>query len=314
MKEPTLRQLRFLLAVADHGSVQAAAKALHMSPTGVSVGLDELDHIIGVQLTVRRRSKGAALTPAGREVVRRARAIQDAVAELGVAAQQIRGTLTGVVRVGCFPTQSPALVPELLERLQHTHPGLEVDLVEDSADRLQDQVRAGELDLALMLENQADRDLEVMPIMPTHTQVQISPRHRLGMRRRLRLAELAEEPLVLLNVEPNAKLTLASFTDRGLTPKVLTRTASHETIRSLVGRRLGYTLIMGVIQRRTSIEGLPLAYIPLADDLPANAVVAVRRPGGPTSARVTAAMRVVRAIGLAAGNGRPSPASDLLPG
>jgi DNA-binding transcriptional LysR family regulator len=244
VKEAALRQLHFLIAVAEHGTLQAAAQALRISPTGLSLGLDELERTLGVQLTVRRRSKGATLTPASQEVLRRAREITSAVADLGLVAAHLRGEMTGPVRVGCFSPLSPRLVPDLVEELQRRHPMVRLQLVEGPADELQSQVRAGKLDLALIFDNQAEPDMSTIRLMPTQTQVQLSARHRLGRRRRIRLAEIVAEPLIVLNLQPTVALTMAMFRDQGLEPNVLLYTANPETVRSLVARRLGYSLIM----------------------------------------------------------------------
>ncbi|OYO06785.1 LysR family transcriptional regulator [Enemella evansiae] len=307
MNEPTLRQLRFLVAVADHGSLQAAARALHMSPTGLSLGLDELEHVIGVPLTVRRRAKGAALTPAGRAVVAQAREIHTAVTELSTIANQLHGKLVGSVGVGCFPSLSPTLIPELLERLEQTYPELQVEVLESPADELQARLREGDLELACMFESQVDSDLEFIRLMPTKSRVQISPRHRFGRRRGLRLAELVEERLVLLDIGPHAEATLALFGDRGLTPRILASTANIETVRSLVARGMGYTITMARVMRHDSIEGWPLVYIPLTDPLPENSVVVAHRPDVSLTARAEAVFASLRSIGISTGQIQNNP-------
>ncbi len=149
MHLPTLRQLEFLCAVADHGSFSRAAEASHVTQPTLSSAIKEVEANLGVQL-IEREARGASLTRAGIEAVERARAILSSTADLVSAARQAGKPLTGPFRLGAIPTIAPYLLPKALAKLKTSHPSLKLYLREDQTDRLLDDLRARKLDAALI--------------------------------------------------------------------------------------------------------------------------------------------------------------------
>ncbi|TLF25069.1 LysR family transcriptional regulator, partial [Microbacterium sp. 5K110] len=98
----TLRQLGYLTAVADAGTIAAAAAELRVSPSTLSDALADLDRIVGAPLTVRRRAHGVSLTSAGVHVVDRARPLLAASRELMIGLRGEPGELVGPITIGCY--------------------------------------------------------------------------------------------------------------------------------------------------------------------------------------------------------------------
>ena len=112
---PTLRQLTFLLALAEHGSFSRAAEAAHVTQPTLSAGIKELETILGATL-VERGARGAALTPAGEAAVARARIVLTEAEDLVHVARAAGEPLSGPFRLGGIPTIAPFLLPKALKK------------------------------------------------------------------------------------------------------------------------------------------------------------------------------------------------------
>ena len=144
---PTLRQLEYIVAVADTGRVGAAADVLNVSQPSLSAQLSEVELDLGVTLFTRGRS-GAKITPQGTEVVRRAREILREHADLR-AATKGGGLFQGRLRLGVLPSVGPYLLPEVVRRLHEDHPSLRLVIREESTRDLDEGLRTGRLDMII---------------------------------------------------------------------------------------------------------------------------------------------------------------------
>jgi DNA-binding transcriptional LysR family regulator len=100
----TLQQLRYLVAVADHGSVSAAARSLYVSQPGLSAAVLHLESVFGIQCFIRHHAKGVSLTPAGESIVKEARGVLSHASSLLLRAKELNQTFIGKLDVGCYPT------------------------------------------------------------------------------------------------------------------------------------------------------------------------------------------------------------------
>lgn len=281
-----MRQLEYFAAVVEEGSVTAAARRMHVSPGGVSIAVSELETVLKVQLTVRRRGKGAAVTPAGRWVYEHARELLERSTDIGAVARIIRGELSGKLRVGCFTTLSPWMFPRVALYFTESHPGVDIQLVEGQSARLQQQMRDGELDVAFMYSNHLDADVTGEIIAPVRVRLAVAPAHRLASWDIVPLRELQDEPAILLALQPAGGHVEAMLRAAGFEPDVRWRSANVETIRSMVARGLGYTVIMGRPHGDMTYDGLPITYRDISDELPANNVVVAYPQGAVPTAKI----------------------------
>lgn len=149
MTRPTLRQLEYAVAVADHLHFRKAAEACLVSQPGLSAQVKELERILGVTLFERNRRQ-VVVTPAGEEVVARAREVLRSVDAMVERAKGAGGPLTGALRLGVIPTVAPYLLPRFLPRLRKEYPDLRLLLTEDRTARLLEELGAGRLDVLLL--------------------------------------------------------------------------------------------------------------------------------------------------------------------
>jgi len=197
MNRPTLRQLEYLVAVAEERHFSRAAERCHVTQPALSAQIRELEELLEVQLFERDRRR-VLVTPAGAALAERARTVLLEVDELVEAARVAQRPLCGTLRLGVIPTVSPYLLPQVLPRLRRRFPELDLLLREDQTDRIVADLAAGRLDL-LLLALEADLgDVETLPLFRDDFVAVIPSGHPLAKRKRLRESDLADEQVLLL--------------------------------------------------------------------------------------------------------------------
>jgi LysR family transcriptional regulator, hydrogen peroxide-inducible genes activator len=197
MSQPTLRQLSFLLSLAQHGSFVSAAEQSLVTQPSLSAAIKELEAILGARLVERGRG-GATLTPAGEIAVRRARVIMDGVEELGEAVQGAAEPLTGPFRLGVIPTIAPFLLPSLLPKAKAAFPKLKLYLREDLTGRLVDGLRAHSLDAALIALPYEAQGIDSITLFDEEFLYVGPSDHPLSTKAHLSTADLVGERVLLL--------------------------------------------------------------------------------------------------------------------
>ena len=197
MTRPTLRQLEYAVAVADHRSFHEAAAACAVSQPGLSVQLRELENQLGVQLFERDRRR-VMITREGEAVVERARAILLATDEMVEAARVLAVPLSGDLRLGVIPTVAPYLLPEVLPVVRKQYPDLRLLLREDHTARLLERLDRGELDLALLAMEAPLGDVETLPLFRDPFVVAMARSHPLAKKAILSQRDVAAANVLLL--------------------------------------------------------------------------------------------------------------------
>jgi LysR family hydrogen peroxide-inducible transcriptional activator len=194
---PTLKQLRHLVGLAEHGHFGRAAEALAVTQSTLSASLKELEGILGAALVDRTRRR-VVFTPLGRETVERARRLLEDAEALTRAAAASRAPLTGTIRLGVIPTIGPFLLPPVLPALRRAYPALKLYLREDLTDRLLAQLQEGSLDLLLLALPYDCGGAETAPLFDDRFAAALPGDHPLAGERAVTPAALEGEPLLLL--------------------------------------------------------------------------------------------------------------------
>jgi len=194
---PTLRQLSFLVALSEQGGFVRAADAVGVTQPTLSAGIKELEAILGVTL-VDRGHAGATLTPAGEEAARRAAAALVEVEGLVLAARGAGAPMCGPFRLGAIPTIAPFLLPQAMAAFAGRYPNLQLTLKEDLTHRLIDALRARTLDAALIALPYEAIGIDVAPFAEDEFLLLAPKGHRLLGVKRLVIADLAGESVLLL--------------------------------------------------------------------------------------------------------------------
>lgn len=149
MHLPSLKQLQYLTALADHGSFSEAAAQCHVTQSTLSAGIASLENLLGQKL-VDRSQRASTLTPLGLETVERARKILSDSRDLVTRVRALDMPLSGPLRLGIIPTIAPYLLPQILPGLQSGFPQLELHMHEDMSARLVESLRQGQLDMIVL--------------------------------------------------------------------------------------------------------------------------------------------------------------------
>lgn len=155
----TLRQLQYALAVADERSFRKAAKRCGVSQPALSTQLGALEDALGVRLFERDR-RGVLPTPAGEQLVERARSLLLLADDLVAAARTLGDPLAGVLRIGVIPTVSPYLLPDIQPALRREHPKLSLRWTEEKTPELVTALASGRLDTAILAKQAEIGDLQ----------------------------------------------------------------------------------------------------------------------------------------------------------
>jgi len=197
MRLPTLRQLRYLVALAEHRHFGRAAEACFATQSTLSAGLQELEGLLGATL-VERTSRRMMLTPLGEDVVARARVVLKGAEDIAEIARAGALPLSGRLRLGVIPTIGPYLLPRVMPALRAAYPHLELYLREDLTGRLLGRLDAGDLDALLLALPWDMPDVEATDLFDDPFVAAFSAGHPLAAKARIATADLAEEPLLLL--------------------------------------------------------------------------------------------------------------------
>jgi len=193
----TLRQLRYLDALARHGNFGRAAEECAVSQPALSMQIRELEQELGAELVTRRQG-ATVLTEAGVEVVRRARSILSATRDLADCVRHSGRLLSGNLRLGVIPTLAPYVLPLLLPELQRKYPDLHLDLIETQTKTLLDELGQGTLDV-LLLALPIDRpEFETMELFCDRFVLAVPANDPLPERARVSARDVNARKLVLL--------------------------------------------------------------------------------------------------------------------
>lgn len=263
MARYTLRQLAHFIAVAETGAISAAALKLHLSQGAVSAAMTELEKVFRVQLMVRRKAHGVTLTPAGKHLYDRAKLLLADAEELELSASSGGLELAGPLVIGCYLTLAPTVLPPLLDGFMANHPRVRLESVEGTQNGLLDRLSGGELDLAVVYDTDLPAGLASVELYKASAYALLPAAHRLANQPAVSLQELASEPMVLLDAPPSSHHSFSLFERVGTVPNIRYRTTDFEVTRSLVGRGLGYSLLVQHPAVDATYEGRDLVSRPL---------------------------------------------------
>lgn len=240
----SLRQLEYFVAVADLGTIAAAAKQCRVSQSAISVSISQMESDLSLDAFHRSPSKRLVLTSAGRRLVADARSILTRVDDFITTAQDLGQGLRGGLRVGCAETLTPYLLPKILGEFGEKNPGLDIDLVEGSVEQIRMLLTESVCEVAITYWPEEVTGFTALPLYDVRPHVILPAEHRLAGAGAVRLADLASDPVILLDSPPSAELFLSMFNELGITPNVVKRSKNMETLRALVAAGVGFAPLL----------------------------------------------------------------------
>lgn len=239
-----LRDLSYLVAVADHRHFGRAAEACFVSQPTLSTQIKKLEKELGVEL-IERSPRHVLLTPAGEQVVDRARKVLAETETIRAIARHAQDPEGGSIRLGLFPTLGPYLLPHVVPLLRKRFPRLELLLVEEKTEQVLDRLRDGRLDAGILAQPVGDDALHVEPLFSEDFVLAVPTGHRLAdAQEPVDLSALAGEDVLLLEEGHCLREQALSVCQlAGAGERRGFRATSLETLRQMVAAGVGVTLL-----------------------------------------------------------------------
>ncbi|MEP6639835.1 MAG: LysR family transcriptional regulator [Chloroflexota bacterium] len=265
----SVHQLRLLAAVIEHGGFSRAGDALGLSQPAISHQLKALTTAIGIPVLeiIGRRVQ---LTQAGELVYEHGKRILAEFESAGIALDELRGLHRGSLRLAGDTTVGIYVLPDLLGAFRHEHPSVEVRLGVDNRKGLYERLVRNEADFVVSGRpwDNPSIPLIAQPFLANELIAIASPRHRLASRKRVTLAELAAEPLIVREPGSGTRETMEeAFREAGVSMRPVMELASNGAIKRAVAQDLGVSILSryatGLEMQIGHLAELPVVGFPL---------------------------------------------------
>ncbi|MGF6393750.1 LysR family transcriptional regulator [Pseudomonas plecoglossicida] len=260
----TLRQVRYFVATAEIGQISQAAIHLNISQSAVTTAIKELEAMLGV-LLFQRSPQGMILTDAGRHFLNRAyvilRSVDDA---LNSPLPDVRAS--GLLRLAASYTVIGYFLPHHLQRLEHWHPDVTLQVHEQERSAIEQGLLEGRFDMAVVLTaNLTHPDIVSETLFNSERRLWLPSHHPLCERSAVSLADVAREPFILLTVDEAEQSAMRYWEQAGQRPEVRVRTSSVEAVRSMVANGSGVAILSDLVHRPWSLEGKRIETVTISD-------------------------------------------------
>jgi LysR family cys regulon transcriptional activator len=243
----TLKQLKYLIGIVDSGlNITAAAERLFTSQPGISKQLKQLEAELGMQLFTRKGKSLAAVTPAGREVVARARKILREVENISSLASDLTAEQEGMLSIATTHTQARYVLPEVIRAFRERYPKVDLELHQGTSEQIAELIGTNKVDFAIATgSKELFPHLVMLPIYRWNRIALVPKTHPLAqLDRPLDLERLAEYPLVTYVFSLTGESSFKkAFRERGLEPRVVFTARDADVIKTYVRMEMGVGVI-----------------------------------------------------------------------
>ncbi|HEY0629038.1 MAG TPA: LysR family transcriptional regulator [Sphingomicrobium sp.] len=257
-----LRQLRHFVAVAEEGHFSRAARRANIVQSALSTSIRRLEEELGARLFVRT-TRQVQLTEAGRVLLAKAQALLQLANEARAAVAEVAGLERGHLRLGAAPNITIFMdVPALVSTFHDRYPGIEIHLSQGGSAQLLEQLRGGELDLAILSICEPHPDIATVPIANEAMVLVCAPRHELAGRRKVPLGELQAYPFVDFEQGwATRQLIDRAFAEAGAARRTAFEVSDTPTLLALVERGHGVAILPAAAaeDRRQAVAVVGLA-------------------------------------------------------
>lgn len=272
-----IRDLKYLVALAEHKHFGRAAEASFVSQPTLSTQIRKLEDELEVAL-VERTPRKVLLTEVGKEIAQRARDVLNEIDQIKAIARRTRDPESGTIRLGIFPTLGPYLLPHVIPRIRERFPRLELLLVEEKTEVVLRQLREGRLDAGILALPIHDDQLHTELLFEEQFLLAVPENHELARRAALKLDDLADESLLLLeegHCLRDQALDVCQLS--GANEKSGFRATSLETLRQMVAANVGITLLPALSVQPPIAKSDNVHLLPFRGDAPSRRIAMVWR-------------------------------------
>lgn len=280
LSDISLRQLEYLVAVADLLGFRRAAERCHVSQPALSAQIQQLEDVLGVKVFERDKRR-VMLTPAGEELVARARRVLTEAGDILATASRLSDPFAGNLQLGVIPTIAPYVLPEVVPALVKQYPRLRIRLREDKTELLVRALEEGRLDAALLALVPELGDLEHAVIAEDPFVVAAPPGHPLAKKKQVQLGDLDEENVLLLEDGHCFRSQALALCTRIGAREVDFRATSLTTLAQMVMSGQNAITLLPALSVPIENRLEQLVVRPFASPPPSRTLALVWRPGYP---------------------------------
>lgn len=262
----TFRQLEYLVAVGEAGTIAMASQRINVSSPSISAAISQLEAEFGTLLFVRHHAQGLTLTPGGQRIFNEAKRILDRAAALNDLASDISDLARGPISIGALSTVAPLVSAAFRQSFEHAFPDADVTLREGHQVDLLRMLGRAEIDVAITYDLEIPKDISFDPLISLPPFVMLPRSHALADRTALSLHDLQGEPMILLDMPLSRDYFLSMFHAAGVRPVIAERTSDIWVARSLVANGFGFGLVNVPTKLTQAPDGEPLVFLPLTGD------------------------------------------------
>lgn len=268
-----LRDLHYLVTVAENRHFGKAAELCHVSQPSLSVQIKKLEETLGIQL-FERTNKHVMVTAIGKDIVERAKKLLRDAEEIKAVAKAHHNPFAGQIRIGAFPTLAPYFFPHIIPKLRKALPDLKLLLVEEKTEILVNKIQQGEIDAAFLALPIEGEGLHSLPLFDDPFLLAVPSTHPLANKKRIKQSDILEDELLLLEeghclrsqaLEVCHAMKVGEYQDF--------RATSLETLRQMVASGIGITLMPQLAAHKHK----DITYIPFAPPSPSRSIGLVWR-------------------------------------
>jgi LysR family transcriptional regulator for metE and metH len=237
-----VRHLRLVVAVAEHGTLTAAAERLHLTQSALSHQLRDIEDRLQAPLFLRRNRRMIP-TAAGQRLLETGQSVLTALQQTELAVRDLGGTKQGLLRVATECYTCYHWLPSVLQEFTARCPGVDVRVDADATSRPLPVLLAGKLDLALMLSPVRDRRLAATPLFRDELVVVVPAQHRFASQPHVRPSQLADESMFIYSPREESYVFQRLLSPAGIVPRRLQQVQLTEAIIELVRAGLGVSVL-----------------------------------------------------------------------
>jgi len=259
----SIRALRYFLCAAEQGSIARAAERLNVVPSAVSNAIELVEKEFELQLVQRYPAKGIKSTAAGIAMTRKIRRLIEEYDNLLLEGAELRTALSGSISIGYYAPVAPAFMPTVAGPLLCDHPGVTLRLTETDNEQAQGGLLDGEFDFILFVEENVRTGIVHHTLIDAPPYVLVHRDHEFSKRDFVTRADLNGQPMVLLDLPITNQYYRDLVSEADADANIVATASTHEMVRSLVGARIGCSILNMLPSTVITYAGDAVTAVPL---------------------------------------------------
>lgn len=277
MLKYTLKQLFYFSLVARHGSIAKAARELNISQPSISKAISLLEKQLETPLFIRHHALGVSLTPFGGRFYKHASVLLQQANEFQEWFEYRASNMP--LRVGCYATFAPRLLPSLIGVYQQQYPDKKISIFEGEQEHLMDKLLQGELDIIITYNFDLPDYVYARKIIDLQPKALVAQDHPLASRASVSLQELTAYPFIMLDVKVSKDYFMGLFTQNDLQVNIVHNVSSVAMVHGMVGHNQGISILVTDTGQSLTYDGKQVVSIPLTETVKSSAIHIVNALG-----------------------------------